>query len=104
MDNTPAGERVELSPGRAFDITAKRRQTDYRRTGEHETEIAWQVELSNARDEAVTVRVSEDFETPTLILSQSHEHDRISSSRIAWPVTVPAGSTARLEYRVRLRR
>ncbi len=104
MDNIPTGQRVELSPGRAFDISASRQQTDYQRTGERETEIAWRVELANARDESVTVRVSENFENPTLILAQSHEHDRISSSRIDWPVTVPAQSTVRLEYRVRVRR
>ena len=104
MGNIPTGQRVELSPGAAFDITASRRQTEYRRTSDRETEVTWQVELSNARDDSVTVRVSEDFENPTLILSQSHEHDRVSSSRIDWPVTVPAQSTVRLEYRVRIRR
>jgi len=104
MGNIPTGQRVELSPGRAFDITATRRQTDYRRTSDRETEINWQVELANARDESVTVRVSEDFEHPTLILAQSHEHDRVSSSRIDWPVNVPAQSTVRLDYRVRVRR
>ncbi len=103
MGNIPTGQRVELSPGRAFDISATRRQADYRRTGDRETEISWQIELANARDESVTVRVSENFEHPTLILAQSHEHDRISSSRIDWPVSVPAQSTVRLDYRVRVR-
>ena len=50
---TPSGSSGQL------DITAERKQTNYKRIADNLSESSWRVELRNAKDETVTVRVQE---------------------------------------------
>lgn len=104
---TPDGGEVRLSPGRAFDITVLRRQTDYQEIGSREqgiVEAGWQIEVGNARREDVTVRLVEVMPGGWTLLAESAPHRLEAARRPAWELVVPAGGTARLDYRVRLQR
>ena len=65
LDHTPAGNDLKLNAGNAFDITAKRLQTNYttrrdstKARGVHTVATAdYRVTLKNATDSAVTVDV-----------------------------------------------
>lgn len=102
IPNTPAGEELTVSVGRAFDVFGVRRQTAYERAGPDRHESAWSVALTNRTDAPVTVRVIDRIPGDWEILSSSHEHERLSASRVRFGVRVPADGETTLEYRVRV--
>lgn len=106
IPHTAVGETVEISPGRAFDITVTRRQTDFRRLSVPDDvfESAWKVEIRNAKAEPVTVKVVDTIAGDWEILSESAEHAKETAERLVWSVAVPAEGAAELTYRVRVRR
>lgn len=101
--NTPAGEELVLTVGRAFDVGGTRTQTDYERAGDDVYESAWEIELVNRSDEDVVVRVIEPLEGDWEILESSHDAERLSATRVRFEVPVPADGEATLSYRVRVR-
>ena len=99
---------IRLQLGNAFDVTAERRQTDYRRLNEgkdepERSESAWAITVKNAREEAVTVRVRETLPGDWQILEESAAHTKASADAAVWQVLVPAKGSAQLTYRVRVR-
>lgn len=102
IPNTPAGEEVLLTVGRAFDIQGTRTQTAYERPGEDLYESAWRIELVNRSDERVVVQVVESIQGDWEILQSSHEPQPLSASRVRFDVPVPADGEATLTYRVRV--
>ncbi|MEN9313975.1 MAG: hypothetical protein RIS35_368 [Pseudomonadota bacterium] len=103
IEHTARDETVRLRLGEAFDITADRRQTQWRKLGETTSESTYRIELRNAKDEAVTVRIVEPIPGDWEILQESHRSVRESARSAAWSVSVPAGSSAVLEYTARVR-
>ena len=108
IDHTPENESVRLKLGYAFDITAERKQTDFKKLagfGEYNYvfESAYRIELKNGKDEDVMVRVKEPMPGDWEILSENHSHKKISSAEAEWHITVPAKDSAELLYRVKVR-
>lgn len=100
--NTPEGGRVTLLLGKAFDITAERVTTDSDRDGDAR-EIARRITVYNAKDETVQVRVVERVPGDWKMLSETRDHERVDAQRVAWTLSVPAGGSTELAYRVRYR-
>ena len=108
IDHTPENETVKLKLGNAFDITADRKQTDFKKLagfGEYNYvfESAYRIELKNGKDEEVEVRVVEPMPGDWEILSENQAHKKISSSEAEWLVRVPAKGSAALVYRAKVR-
>lgn len=105
LQATPVGERVAIEPGKAFDITVSRRQTAFSRIDPQGNvfEAAYEVAIRNARSQPALVRVVEDIPGDWQMLQESAKHEQVSANRIAWPLTVPAGGSVELTYRVRVR-
>ncbi|HEX8986834.1 MAG TPA: DUF4139 domain-containing protein [Rhodocyclaceae bacterium] len=103
IDHTAKNETVKLRIGEAFDITADRKQTAYRKLGDGAAESSYRIELRNAKDEPVTVRVQEPMPGDWEIVQESQKSTRESARVAAWNVTVPADGAAVLEYTVRVR-
>ena len=103
--HTPNGESVTLTAGLAADITSERRQTAFKRDGlpRNVVETAHAIVLRNAKPEPVTVSVLERFPGDWRILSESAPHEKRSSAEAVWRIPVPAGGTAELTYRLRIR-
>ena len=74
----PKNEKVRLRLGDAFDVTADRMQTDYKKIagGPQQTviETAYRLELKNAKSDPVTVKVEEPMPGDWQILQASHPH------------------------------
>ncbi len=106
MAHTAVGEKVDVSPGEAFDISVIRRQTDFRRQGlpDDVFESAWKIEIRNAKDEAVTVKVAEIVPGEWEILSESWAHEKETAERLIWQVGVPANGATELSYRIHVQR
>jgi hypothetical protein len=107
IDHTPKNEKVRLRLGDAFDVTAEKVQTDFKKLagGEKETliESAYRIELKNAKDKPVTVKVEEPMPGDWQILQESLPHAKEDARTAVWRVEVPAEGKAELTYRVRVR-
>ena len=101
--HTAKNEKLKLRLGEAFDITAERTQTSYKKVADNVIETAYRIELRNAKEEAVTVRVQEPLPGDWEILQESQKHTKESSRVASWNVALPAGGTGMLEYSVRVR-
>jgi hypothetical protein len=96
--HTAANEALRLRLGEAFDITADRVQTQFRRLSERQSESAYQWTLRNAKPVAVTVQVQERLLGDWQITQQSLPHRKDSAQQASWQVTVPAQGSAQLSY------
>ena len=111
IGHTPAGKELLIPTGTAFDVTATRVQTDYTLTRAVTTAnaptrtmalAAYRVTLQNAKDSAVVVEVREDRGGEWSIVESSVPPVKRSSTRVVFPVTIPAKATVVLTYRVRV--
>jgi hypothetical protein len=108
VDHTPRNELVRLKLGEAFDVTARRKQTDFKSLGRqgkygYVYESAFEVELKNAKKEAVTVNLLEPVPGDWELLQSSHPHTKEAAGTARFKVAVPAEGSATLTYRVRVR-
>ena len=108
IDHTPKNEKVRLHLGDAFDVTADKKQTDFKRR-EHNNrasyvyESAYEIVLRNAKTEPVTVTVREPVPGDWTMLQESHPHAKVAAGTAQWRVAVPAGGSTALKYRVQTR-
>ncbi len=103
IGHTPAGRDLRLVTGTAFDVTATRTQTAFERRGPRETVSDYRVELQNAKPQAVVVLVTDMCPGRCDVLSSSAPAETGSATTVGFRVTVPAGGTATLDYRLRAR-
>jgi hypothetical protein len=103
ITHTAKNEAIRLKLGEAFDITAERKQTSYRKLADNLIETAYRIELRNAKDEAVTVRVQEPMPGDWEIVQESFKGNKESARANSWNVNVPAGGKTVLEYTARVK-
>ncbi len=108
IDHTPKNEKVRLKLGEAFDVTADKKQIDFKRRepnnkASYVGESAFEIVLRNAKTEAVTVTVREPVPGDWNMLEESHKHSKVAAGTAEWKVAVPAGGTTTLKYRVLVR-
>ena len=66
-------------------------------------ETAWRLEVSNAKEQPVTVKVVEPMPGDWEIVSASQPHEKGDAHAAVWQLQVPAGGKQTLEYVVRVR-
>ncbi|WP_420548872.1 DUF4139 domain-containing protein [Curvivirga sp.] len=104
MQNTAKGQDLKFHLGQAFDITAKHIQTDFRNlTDDHRRfETSYDVKLTNAKDEAVTVILRDFMPSTVEVLDANAEYEKTSAQSVAWTVEIPANGEFTLSYRVQV--
>jgi hypothetical protein len=108
IDHTAKNETVRLRLGEAFDVTADKKQTDFRRRepankASYVMESAYEIVLRNAKPEAVTVTVREPVPGDWQMLEQSQPHKKVAAGTAEWRLKVPAEGSTTLKYRVLVR-
>jgi len=108
IDHTPKNERVRLKLGEAFDVTADKKQTDFKRReptnrASYVHESAYEIVLKNAKKEAVSVVVREPVPGDWTMLEETQKHRKAAAGTAEWSVRVPAEGSAALKYRVLVR-
>ena len=108
VDHTPKNEQVRMKLGDAFDVTARRKQTDFKSLGRqgkfgYVYESAFEVELKNAKKEAVTVSLLEPMPGDWEVLQSSQPAIKEAAGTARFKVTIPAEGSATLTYRVRVK-
>lgn len=104
IDHTPKNEKVRLKLGDAFDVTADKKQTDFKKlagSGKYNYvfESAYELVLKNAKKEAVVVTVQEPMPGDWQVLNSSHPFTKSASNTAVWKITVPAEGNTKLTYR-----
>ncbi|TXH91008.1 MAG: DUF4139 domain-containing protein [Rhodoferax sp.] len=105
IDHTPKNEKVRLKLGEAFDVTADKRQTDFRQVSNdnrkgYAFDTAYEIVLKNAKDEAVQVTVQEPIPGDWQMTASSQPHTKAAANLANWSVSVPAQGSTKLTYRV----
>lgn len=103
IEHTAKNETIKVKLGEAFDITAARKQLTYQKLGDASAETSYRIDLRNAKEEAVIVRVQEPLPGDWQISQETQRHTKESSRIASWDVDVPAGGAATLEYTVRVK-
>ena len=108
IDHTPKNEKVRLKLGEAFDVTADKKQTDFKRRepnnpASYAFESAYEIVVRNAKNEAVSVTVREPVPGDWTMLEESKPHAKVAAGTAEWRIDVPAGGATTLRYRVLVR-
>ena len=108
IDHTPKNETVRLKLGEAFDVTADKKQTDFKRRDTYSPwsyvhESAYEIVLKNAKREAVTVAVREPVPGDWSMLEETQRHKKVAAGTAEWNIRVPAEGSTTLRYRVLVR-
>jgi hypothetical protein len=108
IDHTPENEKIRLKLGDAFDVTADKKQTDFKKLSgfsryNYAFESAFEIVLKNGKDEPVNVRVVEPVPGDWRISEESAPHTKESSGTAVWLLEVPAKSNTTLRYRVQVK-
>ncbi|MCK4535141.1 MAG: hypothetical protein KAT81_06365, partial [Syntrophobacterales bacterium] len=99
--HTPKDEKVRLKVGEAFDITAEKTQTDFKRITSKLYESEWEIVLRNHRKEDGTVGLLEPMTQNWEILSSNHSFKKVDAFTIRFDVKVPRDKEIKIHYRVK---
>ncbi len=108
IDHTPKNEKVRLKLGESFDVTADKKQTDFKMLpnpakGGHLVEAAFEIVLKNAKKEVTTVTVLEPIPGDWKIESESHRSAKPTAHTASWKIEIPAEGKTTLSYRVQVK-
>lgn len=108
IDHTPKNETVRLKLGESFDVTADKKQTDFKvlprpSKGNNLYESAYEVKLKNAKKERVFVTVQEPINGDWKIISENNPHVKANSQLAVWKIEIPAEGTTTLTYRAQVK-
>ncbi len=108
IDHTPKNEKVKLKLGDAFDVTADKKQINFKKSTaigkyNHAYTVSFEIVLINAKTEEAEVVVREPIPGDWKMQNESHEHEKISSGTAEWHIKVPAEGRATLNYEVLVR-
>jgi hypothetical protein len=98
---TAIGGVVKLELGSAGDIGIIRTRSDFTRPDtERRYEIAWRIEVTNARESEAKLRLIEPIAGDWQMLSESEPHKKTAADIAEWRLKIPGKGKAVLEYRV----
>ncbi len=108
VDHTPEKETIRLHLGDAFDVTADKRQTDFKKIAgsgryNYQFESEYEVVLKNAKQEQVVVKVQEPVPGDWEMVKESQAHIKEAAHTASWNVAVPPMASTTLTYRVRVK-
>jgi hypothetical protein len=108
IDHTPKNEEVRLKLGDAFDVTADKKQTQFKKAyaiGKYKYAYtaSFQIDVKNAKNEEVEVVIQEPIPGDWKIQKQNHKHEKVTSGTAEWKIKVPAEGKTLLTYEVLIR-
>ena len=112
IDHTAKNDEVRLKLGNTFDVNGVWKLLDVKRMDkgklgklleDDEFEATYRIELSNAKKEAVTVKVVEPIPGDWRIIEENLPHEKVGANHAQWQVDVPADGKTELQYKVRIK-
>lgn len=108
VDHTPKNEEVRLKLGDAFDVTADKKQTRFKKAHaigkyNYAYTASFEIELKNAKHEEIEVVVQEPIPGDWKMKRQSHAHEKVAAGTAEWKIKVPPEGKTTLTYEVLVR-
>ena len=98
VGHTPKNDTVRLNLGEAFDVVARKKQTDFSLVSNCEARSSYEIALRNAKDVAQNVTIVEPIFNDWHITRESVPHQKSSSTTATWNVMVPPEGESVLTY------
>jgi hypothetical protein len=102
LAHTPTDEGVSVTVGKAFDLSAERTQTSYRRVGDRAMDIEYRIDVANHKSEAVTVRLQEKVAGNWRLLKETVDSVKVDSTTFQYDLDLGRNDEATVTYSVRL--
>ncbi len=102
IGHTPAGSSVDLMIGRAFDLSATRKQTSFRRLGDRSVQVAYEIEVENAGESKASVTLEEKIRGDWELVGQSQKGRKVDSTTYEFDLRVPSKGKASVNYELRI--
>ncbi len=102
IEHTPKDELIRLKTGEAFDVTAQRKQTDYKQLSTRVFESEWEITLKNHKDRELTIGVVEPLFGNWQVVNSSHPFRKVDAFTIRFDVPLAKDQEVRLTYRVKV--
>jgi hypothetical protein len=108
IDHTPKLEDVALKLGDAFDVTAKKRQTDFKKQSgfspyNYVYTASFEIVLKNAKAVKQIVKVREPVPGDWEMVKSSHPYKKTAAHTVEWNIPVPARGKTILRYQVKVK-
>jgi hypothetical protein len=103
IDHTPRDETLKVRLGEAFDVVVDRKQTSFSVLDKCASESAFEIEVRNHKDTAVTVEVEEPVQGDWAILESSQPYEKEDAHAFRFDVKAAARGSGKVTYRVRVR-
>ncbi|MDO6562933.1 DUF4139 domain-containing protein [Amphritea sp. 1_MG-2023] len=88
------GQTLDLPIGKAFDLTIKQQQTEFKKTATGYL-TGYQLALNNSSQQAKTIDITANIQYDWQVTDSNHPYERINASQLRWQISVPAeGSTS----------
>ena len=101
VQHTPVNSDIEIKVGRAFDVTAVRKQTDYRRLGNRGAEVGYSITVKNHKNKAIELVVKEKLNGDWAITQESHQGEKLDSATMAYRLKLRKGAEQTITYTAR---
>jgi len=98
IDHTPRNEDIRLHLGDSFDVTANKKQTDFKLPENCTYQSSYEIVVKNAKTDPAQVLVVEPIPGDWTIARENLPHQKTSSSTASWTLTVPPGGRTTLDY------
>ncbi|MCD6460644.1 DUF4139 domain-containing protein [bacterium] len=103
IKHTPKNEKIKLKIGKAFDITAERKQSNFKKIGKNLYEVEWEITVRNHKDEDIVVTAEEPLPGDWTIIEKTHDFKKISTNVIHFELPVKKDKQTVLRYRAKIK-
>ncbi|AIE87162.1 DUF4139 domain-containing protein [Fimbriimonas ginsengisoli] len=100
IDHTPRDETVSLVVGRAFDVVASRKRTNFTRISDRAVQESFEIELRNRKETTETVEVIERHYGDWRVLAKNMDFAKASAEAMVFKVTLKPNEVRKVTYTV----
>jgi hypothetical protein len=100
--HTPVDGKLSVKLGKAFDISAKRTQTVYKRVGDRGLEVGYRIDVKNHKTVPVTVELRERVQGAWRLMKESEKSKKVDSATRVYSLDLGKSEEVSLSYTVRM--
>jgi len=100
IDHTARNESIKLKVGRAFDVVANRKRTDFKRLSDRSFRQTFEIEVRNRKQTDETVTVIESAYGQWKVVSKNTEFTKLSNERLQFIVKLAPDETKKIVYTI----
>ena len=108
IDHIAVEEKFSLNLGKAFDITASKKQVEFNKLSSLNnrdiiTESSYEIEIQNSKNSAIHVNIIEPIPGDWQILETNFPHRKVQANQAEWEITLAGKEKILLQYRVHIK-